>query len=137
MPLMQWSPNLSVGVEFMDADHKRMIELINELHEITATRRKEDILATLDELIEVTSGHFQREEHFMRAHDYRWYKLHHRAHEGLLEELAEFRERTAAEDIELGQELTRFLDEWLVSHILESDKHLGGFLEGVAAHPPE
>ena len=135
MPLMQWSPHLSVGVEFMDADHQRMMAAINELHDVTTAQRMDEVPAALDALIEVTRTHFEGEERSMRTHDYRWYRQHKRAHEALLEELTEFRERTAAGDMQLGGELTHFLDEWLISHILESDKHLGGFLEGVAARP--
>ncbi len=130
MPLMHWSPNLSVGIGFMDADHQALMVHINELHELASGDSAPAMLDKLDELIAATEAHFAREEAAMQDTDYSCEGLHRDLHAALVEELHELRDRTANEGMRLGTELTRFLSDWLLSHILESDKHLGGFLEG-------
>ena len=45
------------------------------------------------------------------------------------EEIQELRKNFVA-GMEIGPEITEFLKSWLISHIMESDKHFGGYLEG-------
>ncbi|MDH3714546.1 MAG: bacteriohemerythrin [Gammaproteobacteria bacterium] len=133
MPLMHWSPNLSVGIEFMDTEHEQLMGAINELHEQLSSGQQERLAATLNELLRQTREHFEHEESIMRKHDYRHFEQHKRLHDALLEELEEFRDRTGKQGKHPGTELSDFLKDWLLEHILESDKHLGGFLEGAGA----
>lgn len=134
MPLMHWSPNLSVGIEFMDSEHQQLMGAINELHEQLSGGRQEDQVSALGDLLRQTREHFEHEERTMRDNHYRHFEQHKRLHDALLEELQEFRDRSASQGMQAGTERD-FLKDWLLEHILESDKHLGGFLEGVDAKP--
>ena len=131
MALMHWSPNLSVGIEFMDNEHQQLMGAINELHEQLSSGQQERLAASLEDLLQRTREHFEHEESTMRDNHYRHYEQHKRLHDALLEELEEFR----GQGMQAGTELSDFLKDWLLEHILESDKHLGGFLEGVYAKP--
>lgn len=134
MPLMHWSPNLSVGIDSMDREHQQLMEGINRLHEtLSSGREGTRVAATLDELLQLTREHFAHEETLMHDNGYGHLAHHKHLHDALLEELSEFRDRTASHEMNAGTELSDFLKDWLLEHILESDKHLGGFLEGVAA----
>ena len=133
MPLMHWSPNLSVGIEFMDSEHQQLMGAINELHEQLSSGQQDRLVATLDDLLRQTREHFEHEESTMRDNAYRHFEQHKRLHDALLEELEEFRDRTGKQNMHPGTELSDFLKDWLLEHILESDKHLGGFLEGTGA----
>ncbi|MFQ6024462.1 MAG: bacteriohemerythrin [Acidiferrobacterales bacterium] len=131
MALLHWSPNLSVGIDFMDDDHKQLIVLINEFHDAVGTgSTKELITEKFDKLIDFAQRHFLREEKAMEENNYHWFEHHKRVHEALIEEIVELRQDFVAGDLDIGLETTNFLESWLISHILESDKHLGGFLEG-------
>jgi hemerythrin len=33
MPLMTWTPKLSVGVAVLDEDHKKLVGMVNELYD--------------------------------------------------------------------------------------------------------
>ena len=53
MEFMTWTSDLSVGVEVLDDDHKKLIGIINQLHYgITAGHDREVLEAVLNELVE-------------------------------------------------------------------------------------
>ena len=61
-----WTPNLSVGVEHIDDQHKIWFEKANALFEAGKEKRaKEYIKTMLDFLDEYTKKHFKDEEAFM------------------------------------------------------------------------
>ena len=130
MSLAHWSPNLGVGAEELDSDHKELIEILNRLHgEVESSAGHEAISRTLDDLIARTERHFRREEAIMAEEDYPEAEHHAKLHQALTEEIQEFKREFAA-GMEIGPEITEFIKRWLISHIMESDKHLGGYLEG-------
>jgi hemerythrin-like metal-binding protein len=65
----------------------------------------------------------------MAREEYPEAEHHAKIHQALTEEIQEFRKEFGA-GMEIGPEITEFIKRWLISHIMESDKHLGGFLEG-------
>jgi hemerythrin len=130
MPIAHWSPNLSVGVEELDSDHQELMEVLNQLDlEVRRAAGHEAISQTLDELISRAETHFRREEEIMAREEYPEAEHHAKIHQALTEEIQEFRKEFGA-GMEIGPEITEFIKRWLISHIMESDKHLGGFLEG-------
>lgn len=44
MAFINWSDKLSVGVQQMDMQHKRLVELINELYEAMNSGKGNDVL---------------------------------------------------------------------------------------------
>ena len=133
MPLMHWSPNLTVGVDFMDEDHQKLMNLVNELAAQIQTHHRDDIISSFDDLLEATRDHFAAEEEAMEEAGYPVSDHHKQLHEALVEELVEFRDRYRAPGEQPGDELPKFMKDWLIGHILESDKHLGGYLMGRAS----
>jgi hemerythrin-like metal-binding protein len=136
MSIAHWSTNLSVGVEELDSDHRELIELLNRLDiEVGRAAHQDEVARLLDELMSRTQAHFRREEELMAQQDYPDAGHHARLHRALIEEMQEFREDMVT-GMEVGPEITDFIKRWLVSHIIESDKHLGGFLEGRKERSP-
>lgn len=130
MPTTHWSPNLSVGVTEIDSDHQELIALMNALDgEVEGAGEHGAITRRLDALIARTDSHFRREEEIMRQEHYPDVEHHARVHQALIEEIRELREAHLA-GTDIGPEITDFIKRWLISHIMESDKHLGGYLEG-------
>jgi len=130
MPIAHWSPNLSVGVEELDSDHLELIEVLNQLGvEVGRGSGHDTITQVLDELITRAETHFRREEEIMAREEYPEAEHHTQIHQALTEEMQEFRKEFVA-GMEIGPEITEFIKRWLISHIMESDKHLGGYLVG-------
>ncbi|MFQ5936353.1 MAG: bacteriohemerythrin [Acidiferrobacterales bacterium] len=131
MAFLQWSPNLSVGIDFMDADHQKLMELLTELHDLVGPGPIQTAaVEKLDELIDFTQQHFRLEERLMEQSGYDGFEEHRQLHEVLLQEIAELRQHLVAGEKSAGPEIMDFLKDWLIRHILESDKQLGGFLQG-------
>ncbi len=94
MPLIEWTPDFTVGVESLDTDHKVLISLINQLDDaITAGNPRATVQRVLDALYDYTVYHFSREEALMRACGYPDYDAHVRIHATLRTQVADIRER--------------------------------------------
>jgi hemerythrin len=121
--LVEWSGALSVGIDEIDAQHRTLIGLVNELNNAIEERHGNaavgDVLLRLEEYTRI---HFAVEEGLMRVLGYPDLAAHKREHARLTEQLAELRGRFDAGRTALGFELMHFLKRWLTSHIMESDQ---------------
>lgn len=123
MALLIWSQSLSVEDEALDAQHRQLVEILNQLHEAAAKgERPENLRPLLEALVQYTQTHFADEERHMERHGYSGLAAHRAEHEALTRRVLSTKARyEAGEQVELI-ELVEFLKQWLVSHILGSDK---------------
>lgn len=121
--LVEWSDALSVGIDEIDAQHRTLVDLVNELNSAIEERHGNaavgEILARLEEYARI---HFAVEESVMRLMGYPSLAVHKREHARLTEQLGELRDRFDAGQTALGFELMHFLKRWLTTHIMESDQ---------------
>lgn len=131
MALMEWNDKLSVGVDVIDADHKRLVELVNELHDaVKAARGKEALGKVLDGLISYTKTHFGREEAEMARTKYPKASEHIKEHVNLTKQVLDVQAKyKAGNHAVLSMEVMAFLRDWLLKHIQASDKALGDHLK--------
>ena len=81
MTKIEWSNNLSVGVDLIDDQHKLLIQKIADLAEaVNKTQGAEKILKTLGFMVEYTDFHFSAEEELMKEHDYPEMEYHLKQH---------------------------------------------------------
>ena len=123
MPLLTWKETWSVGAPDIDAQHKRLVELINELHDAMARGAANDVLSpVLDRLIEYTKYHFAHEERRLQAAGYPQLASHVREHNELTARVVRFRDDFAAGRTAISVKVLGFLKEWLTNHIVGRDK---------------
>ena len=133
MPRFAWNESLSVGYEPIDEQHKRLIALINQLHDAMIDDKGQEVLGEiLDGLIAYTRSHFAMEERLMHAHDYPLSDGHKRMHSDLVRKAVEFRGQFVAGQPVLTEDVMKFLQEWWTKHVQGSDKTLGSFLAATA-----
>ncbi|MGB8601663.1 MAG: hemerythrin domain-containing protein, partial [Rhizomicrobium sp.] len=71
MSLMHWNENLSVGVDSIDADHKKLVGMVNDLFDgVKEGKGIETVGHILDGLIAYTVEHFDREERYFAQTSY-------------------------------------------------------------------
>ncbi len=129
MVLIEWTDDWSVGYEPIDGDHKKLFELINQLHDAIARGEGQTAVSRiLVDLIDYTGYHFSREEEFMRVRNYPQYGAHKKRHVDLIERVTAFQTRLDQGDLDLAPALLEFLKLWLKDHIHEIDIQLGEFL---------
>jgi hemerythrin len=129
MALMKWDDMLSVKVESIDAQHKKLIAILNRVHDAARSGNGASIVGPiLDELVSYTDEHFAFEEDLMRRAEYPDLANHCLEHERLTARLGEW--RTAPESADsTPQRLLGFLVTWLSTHIMETDKRYTPFVQ--------
>lgn len=130
MAFINWSENLSVGVKLFDNDHKELISLANRLHDsITVGSQQSVLLPILNELLKYTIFHFGREEGMMLQYAYPAYEKHKAEHDALVEKVQDYHNQVLAGKTSISLSLIGFLKDWLVNHIMVSDKEYRAFFE--------
>lgn len=126
-----WDEVLSVGVDEIDDDHRKLVDLFNLLsHSLTEGAAKEYLEAVLDELVNCTAWHFSHEERLMIQYGYKGFAEHRAEHEELLRSVRKLQHLIqAGKDIDTKD--IEFLKQWLTSHIFSTDMKLGSFLVDV------
>ncbi len=130
MTLMEWNEKLSVGVAEIDAEHKKLLSMLNELYDgIQAKHSKEALGHVLDGLIDYTASHFKHEETLFAQTGYAAAAEHKKEHDELTTQVLEMKKRYhEGGSPALPLEVMNFLRKWLVIHIQGSDKKYGPYL---------
>lgn len=133
MPIIEWTDALSVQVEEIDEQHKKFIDLINDLHDaMQADEGKQALEETLRELAEYAVYHFQTEEKYMIQFQYAGYLPHKLAHEEFTKKVTEFQLEMKEKEMFVDPlAVMAFLRVWLINHIREVDTQYSSlFIKG-------
>jgi len=124
-----WDKTLSVQVQEIDEDHRRLVDLFNILvHSVVEGDAPDYIQAVMEELITCTVWHFRHEERLMLKYGYGGFEEHKSEHDELIESAKELQQKLLQEDKPVSSEDIRFLEHWLTGHILGTDMDLGSYL---------
>jgi len=130
--LIVWTPEMSVGVDVLDEDHKILIDCLNQF--VEATDNDDGILVTdsiFSALLEYTDYHFRREEGIMLACGYAGLQAHKLLHAGLREKIIDIRQRYVLDSDGMMDDIVKdFLKTWLTDHILNCDMDYKAVVQG-------
>jgi len=137
MAYMQWKPEMSVGLEELDEDHRFLIKVINRLAENSANDSDvEAVGECLASLRNYAEFHFAREEGVMRACGYSTLSEHQDEHRAFSSQITavtrRFEEREPGAGTVVNEELLNYLKDWLTHHILVVDMGYRPLVEGNA-----
>lgn len=136
MAYMDWRTTLEVGHAKIDAEHRSLVDALNNLHlAMKQGKGKDEIEKTLLFLKDYTVAHFAGEERLMIAHRYPETQRHCAIHADLVKEVGTLIANYQSGKILLTSAVFSFLEDWLTKHIQGEDKALGAFLKakGVTA----
>lgn len=131
MENIQWSNDLSVGIELVDDQHKMLIQRLNDVASaIEAHRGEGEVGKTIDFLIKYTDFHFSEEEKHMTATNYPEFKQHKKLHEEFKDTLNSLEQDFRDDGIcpPLVTAVNTLLMNWLVKHIKGTDVKFGKYL---------
>lgn len=123
MPLITWGEKLETGIGVIDRQHQHWVGLINSLDQAMVDGRGlEQLVETLNALLEYTHSHFRTEEVLMERHGYEDLDLHRREHRVFTDQVEIYRDR-----LELGQniltvQVMQYMRQWLVTHVTGTDR---------------
>ncbi len=124
-----WDKALSVQIEEIDDDHRKLVDLYNILnHSVVEGDATDYIEAVMEELISCTVWHFRHEERLMLKYGYEGFAEHKSEHQGLIESAKELQQKLLQEGKAVSSEDIEFLEHWLIGHILGADMDLGSYL---------
>ncbi|KAB2845499.1 MAG: bacteriohemerythrin [Melioribacteraceae bacterium] len=123
MALFQWNNSFSVNNVDIDKQHKKLVELINSLHDAMGQGKSREVLGVIfNDLISYTKSHFKFEENCMLDKKYPDYTAHRLEHQKLTNQVLKLKQEFDSGKVVISIDLLNFLKDWLKKHILESDK---------------
>ena len=129
MKEIKWDKMLSVAVDEIDDDHRRLVELFNILNRALAEGDETNYVeAVLEELITCTVWHFRHEERLMLKYGYDGFAEHKAEHQDLIDSVKALQQKFLKEGRGLSSEDIDYLETWLTEHILVADMQLGSYL---------
>jgi len=130
MAIIEWKKELEVNYPKIDEQHKKLVALINQLHDAMKSGKGKDACGEiLKELADYTVYHFGTEEELMKKSYYPEAEVHGAAHKDLVQQVVDFKSKFDQGAIGLSMDLFDFLNKWLIEHIMGTDKKLGSYLK--------
>lgn len=129
MPLILWTESLSVKVKIFDEQHRGLMQHINELHDAVGAGKGTEVLdSLLDALVAYTKDHLALEEKYFVEFDYPDKERHSKEHQMFIRKVQEFKNQLRSGRKELILPVMKFLSDWLLHHIQETDMAYADFL---------
>jgi len=127
-PLIVWDLAVySVGIREIDRQHSILVELINRLayglkHKIS----RETMEDVVNYLVDYTVFHFGYEEKLLAEHNWPELAQHKAIHEAFVNKVKGYQRRLKTDDVlDIAEDIMAFLKDWLLDHILKTDKQYG------------
>lgn len=137
--LLRLEDNLKLDIPEIDSQHDKLIQLVNQLHEVMQTGAGREALdRSILQLVEHTRAHFSYEEQLMLHYRYPDYEAHKSEHTRLMQHLVDLSERYASGELLLSFAVVLELKGWAMVHIEKSDMPLGAYIksqEGAGVEP--
>ena len=128
-PMIEWSDRLSVHVKSMDAQHKRLVALVNKLYEAMNLGKSKDVMGTiLKDLVGYTENHFKDEEKLLKKYGYSGLSGQQKEHAALVTKVKDLEVSFSSGRGALTMDVMVFLKDWLSKHIMGDDKEYGVYL---------
>ena len=129
MALFEWQDKFSVKINSIDEQHKKLINIINDLHDAMLEGKSREIIKeVLFRLVDYTKTHFTYEEELFEKHGYSEKVSHEKQHDEFVQKLYEVVEKFKVIKSFVSIEIMEFLKDWLVNHIMGIDKKYSDFL---------
>ncbi|MBS1144686.1 MAG: bacteriohemerythrin [Proteobacteria bacterium] len=129
-----WSENFVTGVPEIDEQHRILVNTLNEANVRLAENSSPEFLEQITrDLLSYALYHFETEEALMQEYAYNDQSAeeadrHLREHRGFSAKVVAVREGLKGGILITREDLLSFLNNWLVNHILNTDKKLGAFI---------
>ena len=117
----------SVGNELIDHHHKKLMELVNRLIDLSEQESpsKVDYLQVLLEMSDYSHYHFKAEEGLMAIHNYEGLEQQKSEHRAFSEKASLM---VTSCDLSQLEQTAKFLVSWLGHHVLEEDMKFKGII---------
>lgn len=127
--LVTWSDKLSVGINSIDEQHKQLVSMINSLNKAMREKQSQSaMLSIVQGLGKYVVTHFGYEEKLFAKHGYPDMEEHKEVHRNFVAKVKEFENALSSGKATVSIDVLQFLKDWLVEHIMGTDKQYTDFL---------
>jgi hemerythrin len=139
-----WDDSLSTGDRDLDAQHKYLFEICNDLAKAIEKKRGSEVIGmVLDVLMFYAEWHFRKEENCMERHHCPVADINLKAHAVFIDKIRQCRNeyQTTTTPETLALHIHEFLASWIIQHIRHVDAQLRAAIQvasdgsGPAAQP--
>ena len=129
-----WDDSLATGVPEIDEQHKILVHTLNEAGEkLGKGAGLDDYEAITQQLLSYALYHFETEEALMQEYGYAQDEApdahrHEAEHRSFTQQVIAVREQLKAGILTPPGALMAFLNDWLLRHIMLTDKRLAAFI---------
>lgn len=116
--VIEWRDGFKVGIDQVDQEHRHLFTLVKALNLASVDQ-------TVEELLDYVVTHFSNEQELMESSGYPAFEQHLKLHEEFGAQVADFLGSQGAWTEDRVQELRRFLNKWLIGHIMTHDLRFG------------
>ncbi len=120
--IIAWDEKYNTGCPEIDRQHRGLFDIINKLSDKLHSIEKDDIVDILNDLYKYTDEHFRTEEELFEKSSFPNAKEHKLQHKEFINKVAEFTSKFEKEDAMLTFDILFFLKDWILEHILYSDR---------------
>lgn len=131
MARIEWNASFSVNNKEIDSQHKKLIEMYNNLHEALiqgtteqTSNTKQETLALLSEYVVF---HFATEEQYMQSIHYPGFDEHLESHTTLTRQIQRIQRDIENKSVILSTSILKILRNWITEHICEKDQEYARF----------
>lgn len=134
--VFNWDESFLTGISLVDKQHKRLVDLVNDMGELSMSGENADpreMAAVINEMLDYAHTHFWDEEELMQKSglDPRHISYHRAQHYSFFEEARAL--TVAGNEVypEQTRELLQYLVDWLAYHILGIDQSMARQIRAV------
>lgn len=129
MSFVEWSHDLEVGSVEMDAQHQRLVAIINKYHDAVERHApRPELIAIFSEVAEYAVYHFRDEEALMEQHHFPQLARHRSIHKQLVDRVTEMMASLKHGKPNVEQDIKYFLKTWLTAHIKGIDRQYSSYV---------
>lgn len=129
--MLQFEPNMRVGIDVLDDQHKSLIGALNRLMDaLWDGKGREEVCNSIKFLLDYTATHFADEEEWMERYGFPELEGHRLLHRQFVERVHGLAKACLEGNITSDLAISTFYDtwDWLKDHILKTDKRYGKFI---------
>jgi hemerythrin len=125
--VIEWRDAFNIHLPQIDAEHQHLFHLVAALDHAT-------IGPTIEELLNYVVTHFSHEQQLMEESGYPAFEEHLKLHEQFSVTVADFLGAGSDWDADRVDQLRKFLNRWLIGHIMTHDLRFGNWYRDSRHH---
>ena len=134
MPYLTWNSSYELGIESIDKQHRKLVDLLNDFYSNIKNRTNTEIIYTLiSGMKEYVIMHQRFEIEMLRKYGFEFTDEHDKEHAAFIQKINDIEKRQKMGFAVVSYEITDFLKKWLQEHILIQDKKIAPFLKSKGA----